>query len=96
MNDEPDQPWKELVKAAHKARAESPDDASPTPPPNFVSRMREMRQSLWQIARTILWRRWSLIAIVIALLLYLVAYFLLRTDPAPTIPPPEPPDPLTR
>ena len=95
MNDESDQPWKELVKAAQKARAKAPDEEAPAPPPNFVSRMREMRRSLWRMARTILWRRWSLVAIVIALLLYLVAYLILRPDPAPTIPPPAPPNPLS-
>lgn len=93
MNDEPDEPWKQLVQAARKSRAEAPPEHDATAPPQFVTRIRTMRKSLWRIARTILWRRWSLVAIVLAILTYLIVYLVLDRAPTPAIPTPEPPDP---
>ena len=94
MNEDDKQPWNQLVDAAKKVGAGRPPPPGSPTPEAFVSRIRTMRQSLWSLARTILWRRWSLIAIVVAAILYLVAHLLLKPDPEPSIPTPEPPSPL--
>ena len=53
--------------------------------------MRSMRKDLWTLARTLLWRRWSLIAMIIAILAYLLVYLFLREEREPSITPPKPP-----
>jgi hypothetical protein len=57
--------------------------------------MRTMRASLWTLAVTLLWRKWSLVAILVAVILYLVACLLLKSEPSPAIPTPEPPNPVS-
>ena len=95
MQEDDDQSWNELLGAIKKAGAGQPAAGPDAAPPTFVSRMRKMRETLWLVARTLLWRRWSLVAIAVALIIYLVAYLVLKEDPAPTIPPPQPPSPLS-
>jgi len=61
-----------------------------------VSRLASLRGSLLRFARTLLWRRWSAVAAVAALVLYLVVYLILKSNPsevAPVLPIPLPPEP---
>lgn len=95
-HDDSEEPWNRLAKAARTARAGEPPDLPLRAPEGFVSRMRVTRERLWTFAKTYLWRRWSLIAVAVALFLYLVAHLILKEDPAPTISPPQPPTPLSR
>lgn len=92
-NNDPDQsPWNRLVSASRPA---SENNDGEHPPEGFVAHMRKVRGDLWGFARTLLWRRGSLIAIVVALLLYLLAHFFLKSDPAPSVTPPKPRNPIS-
>ena len=73
--------WDQLVNAARDARASDPTPEDDRPSHDFLSRMAKMRHRLWKIARTILWRRWSLFAALGAIILYLVVYFVLKSSP---------------
>ena len=92
--DEPES-WSQLVNLAKKAGAGKPGTAKATASKQFISHMRIVRHSLWSLAKTLLWRRLSLVAVIVALVLYLIARLLLGQDPAPTIPTPQPPTPLS-
>ncbi|NIP98617.1 MAG: hypothetical protein GWO24_36490 [Akkermansiaceae bacterium] len=91
-------PWNRLLEAAKDAGA-TEDHAPVEPAPSgFVARIIAMRQGLWKFARTFIWRRWSLVAALLAIALYLVVYFVMKSNPptpAPTPPPsfPFPPEP---
>ena len=86
-----DKAWSKLAETAR--RLGSGQDSAPlrTAPADFVSRIRSRRRELWDLARTLLWRRWSLIAVIIAIVAYLLVNFSLRKDREPTITPPRPP-----
>ena len=61
----------------------------------FVSRVVMMRRGLWRFARTLLWRRWLLVAAGAAIVLFLTIYVVMKLtpppDPAPRLPfPPAP------
>jgi hypothetical protein len=96
MPNHQDDSWNRLLKAAKKSGAGTESGRDSSPPDDFVSRMRSARKALWGLARTLLWRRWSLVAIAVAAALYLIVWLVLKDDPAPLIPPPEPPNPLSR
>ena len=87
--------WKQLVDAAKKAGAGKPVHGETSAPEGFVAQMRTTRKKLWLIAKTVLWRRWSLVAVAVAVVLYLLAHLLLKPDPSPSIVPPEPPNPIS-
>lgn len=87
--------WTRLLGEAKKSGAGQPGRRETGDPSSFVVRMRTARENLWVFAKTILWRRWSLIAIAVALLLYLIAYLVLGPAAPPSIPTPDPPRPLT-
>lgn len=93
MTDDKQDSWNKLVDTAKHLDATGSAAEVPAPE-GFVARMRSVRKSLWSLARTLLWRRWSLVAIVVAALLYLLVYLFFRPDPTPTIPTPQPPTPL--
>ena len=90
MSNSSDNPWIELIR---KVRTTGPPAESPDmhPPEFFVSRVRAMRARLWEYARLLLWRRWSLILLAVAVLGYLLAHAMLRTDTSRVIPVPSPP-----
>lgn len=93
--DTPD-PWDKLVGAARESGAAETKVTDEAPPPGFVSRLASLRGSLLRFARTLLWRRWSAVAAVAALVLYLVVYLILKSNPsevAPVLPIPLPPEP---
>ncbi len=91
-------PWNRLVDAARNAGAtedHAPNDAASS---GFVARVITMREGLWRLAKTLLWRRWSLVAALIAIALYLILYFVMKSippasDPVPTPSLPLPPEP---
>ena len=96
MKDDDNQaPWQSLVKAAQEAGAGEPPEREENAPEGFVARMRLLRKTLWTFAKSYLWRRWSLFAVIVALVLYLIAYLLLKADPPPSITPPQLPSPLS-
>jgi len=90
MSHPSDNSWIELVRKAGTtgSKAETPDMH---PPEIFVSRVRAMRSRLWEYARLLLWRRWSLILLAVAVLGYLLAQTMLRPDSTRVIPVPSPP-----
>lgn len=97
-DDEHDQknPWNRLVGAAREAGATEEDHQKEEAPSTFVSRVVKMREGLWQFAKTVLWRRWSAIAALIAILLYLLFHFVMKMnppEPAPNPSLPLPPEP---
>jgi hypothetical protein len=95
MNNDDDETWNQLVNAAKQVGAGKTGIEERSAPQRFVAHMRKVRGTLWDLAKALLWRRWSLIAIVVACVLYLIAYLLLKQDPAPVIPTPQPPNPLS-
>jgi len=64
---EPEESWKKLVEAARKA---PPEPESP-PPPDFASRVVALRDAIAAFARTLLWRRWSVLVALGCLVLFL-------------------------
>jgi hypothetical protein len=95
MTDDEQEPWKSLVKAARKAGAGKHAPPETPAPKGFVPHLRAVRKKLWILAKTTLWRRWALVAVAVAAVLYLLAVILLKSDPAPSITPPEPPNPIS-
>lgn len=90
-----DSPWNQLVGAAKEVGATAPDGPPEPVPSGFAGRIVAMREGLWRLARTLLWRRWSLVAALLAIVLYLILYFVLKSDPVPEPAPqlPMPPAP---
>ena len=88
MNDN-DDPWKRLVDAAKTAPLDDPE----SPPTVSVNSLRDSVQGLL-LALT--WRKWSLIAAVLAGFFFLGFYFFFREEPLaeepiiPTDPPAAP------
>jgi hypothetical protein len=66
MNDS-EESWKKLVEAARKAPPE-PEEA---PPAGFASRVVALRDAIAAFARTLMWRRWSVLAALGCLVLFL-------------------------
>jgi len=95
MHDDDRESWNRLVNLAKQVGAGKTNADQATAPQRFVSHMRKVRSSLWALAKALLWRRLSLIAIIVAFVLYLIARLLLGQDPAPSIPTPQPPIPLS-
>ena len=91
MNENED-PWKRLVDAAKTA----PVEEQPEPPPTVS--VKTLRDSVQALLLALTWRKWSLLAALLAGIFFLVFYFFFRDDsPAgESIIPTEPPAaPLT-
>ncbi|MDA7529580.1 hypothetical protein N8585_00525 [bacterium] len=91
MNDN-DDPWKRLVDAAKTA----PIDEQPEP--NFKISVKALRKRVQSLFLALTWRKWSILAAILAGLILLI-FFLLRDDsslPEPIIPtePPTAPETL--
>lgn len=87
--DDPEHRWNQLVKAAKPALQE--DDA--LPPARFGSRIAKLRHSIRSLALALTWKRWSILAALLAALGFAVLFWILRDEP-PERPPliqPEPP-----
>ena len=87
MND-PDQYWQKLVKAARRAPSEP---AERRPPPGFVSRIIDLRQTVVSFVRTLAWRRWSVLVALFSALVFLAVLAVTRCSApqGPLIAPPE-------
>ncbi|MAT30237.1 MAG: hypothetical protein CMP29_00425 [Roseibacillus sp.] len=91
--------WSRLVDAARDAGATTREEQHDAAPSTFISRVITLREGLWKFARTVLWRRWSLVAALLALLLYLTFFLILRSTSPSSVPSPaplslpQPPDP---
>ena len=85
MNSSKD-PWKRLIDASKS----SPEEPEPKPPRLSV---KNLRTTVHQLALTLTWRKWSLLAAIAAGLVFLVVFFILRDDTPPQGPIilPEPP-----
>ena len=78
MNDN-DDPWKRLVDAAKK----KPRDEQPEPTAQIS--VTTLRESVHALLLALTWRKWSVLAALLASVIFLI-FFLLRDDP----PSPEP------
>jgi len=63
----PEESWKKLVEAARKA----PPESTAPPPAEFASRVLALRDTIAAFARTLLWRRWSVLVALCCLALFL-------------------------
>jgi hypothetical protein len=92
---DPKDPWNRLVDAAKKSGATADDDPPSEPAPStFVAGVIALRGGLWKFARTILWRRWSLAAALLAIVLYLLFSIVMKSNPPAPTPEPAPSLPL--
>lgn len=85
---EPEESWQKLVDAARK----TPAPLEIPPPAGFASRVVSLRGAIVDFARTLLWRRWSVL-VAFACFAVLVAVFAITrcsTDPRPLIEVPSP------
>jgi hypothetical protein len=87
--DDPEQRWKQLVKAAKPALEEN----EAPPPKEFGHRMARLRSSIRALALALTWKRWSILAAILAALVFVILFWLLReeTPERPPIIQPEPP-----
>jgi transposase-like protein len=85
-------PWRRLLKAGARP-AEAMPSAATTPPPRLLDALRHQRAELWRIARTLIWRKWSLLLAVAAILAYMavLVHHKSMESPASAIPRPETP-----
>jgi hypothetical protein len=82
-----EQEWMRLAGAARRARDTAAADAEPVPDREEIRRrLVSWRGVLREMLLTLLWRRWALAAVVVALVAYLIVYLLLGSGR-----PPEPP-----
>jgi len=84
---EPHDPWKQLVEASRESR--SREEEAPPPELNVSS----LRESVRALILAMTWLRWSLLAALLAGIIFLVIFLFLRQDEPPREPiiPPEPP-----
>ena len=90
MNDNED-PWKRLVDAAKTAPIEEDSE------PNFHISVKPLRESVQSLFLALTWRKWSILAAILAGLAFLLL-FILRDDsssPEPIIPTEPPAAPKT-
>ena len=88
-DNKPETPWNRLLGAAKEAGATEDDSPVEEAPSGFVKRMISMQEGLWKFAKTILWRRWSLVAALLAIALYLTLYFVMKSNPPTPAPAPQ-------
>ena len=93
-NDDQEDAWRKLVTAS-KAVGAGQTEGDVSASKSFVSSVRNARQALWKFAKVLLWRRLSIVAIIVAAILYLLAHLFLKKEDSPSIDIPEPPTPLS-
>ncbi len=85
MNDEPENPWKQLARAAR--------ETSPAPPPPAAPpRVPEFRRRVMAVVHALLWRRVSLVIALLAALAWLVVFLWSRMEETKPTLIPLPPD----
>ncbi len=83
---EPEEDWKKLLNASKPALKDPGTKMSDAPPP----RIGTLRETVRSLLLALTWRRWSLLAALLAMIL-LITLFLLRERPQdPTLIEPEP------
>jgi hypothetical protein len=89
---DPNHAWQKLAAAARRSPPAGPPGLKP--PPGFASRMVALRHAITALARTLLWRKWSVLT-AMACAATLVAVFVATrcTEPRPLINPPPPAEP---
>lgn len=92
--------WNRLIDAAKDAGATTDDAHEHKAPSAFVSGVIAMREGLWKFTKTVLLRRLSLVAALLAIALWLILYFVMKSNPParspdPVLPQtlPQPPSP---
>ena len=97
MNDnDPENEWNKLVRSAKDIGAADGDEAGGREAPSgFVSRVVKLREDLWLMAKTLVWRRWLLVAAGAAFVVLIVVFVFLKLNPPDDAPPaiPLPPAP---
>jgi hypothetical protein len=68
----PDDHWRKLVNAAHRAAPE--ELRAPEPPQGFANRILNLRESIAMIARIMHWRRWSVVAALLCMVVFLIVF----------------------
>lgn len=69
-------PWRRLLDTGHRpGGAPTGVSSIPVPPPGFLELLRAQRAGLWKIARALLWRKWSLLLALAALILFFATLF---------------------
>lgn len=83
-----DDPWKRLVEASKEASSEE----SSTPPPKVS--VGNLRQTVQSLLLALTWRKWSLLAALLAGLAFFIFYQTQKEDTPPSGPiiQPEPPN----
>jgi len=81
--------WETLLSAARTCEQEQAMVIAA--PEDFVVRIRAMHDKLWQFAKVLLWRRWSVFLALIAVSAYVVTYFIVQEPAGPVVPRPAAP-----
>ncbi len=71
-----DDQWKRLVEVAKQ----NPEEPSAPPPQSFPGKIGQLRETVQALALTLTWRRWSLLAALLAGLTFLICFYVLRDD----------------
>ena len=71
-----DDQWKRLVEVAKQ----NPEEPSAPPPKSFPGKIGQLRETVQALALTLTWRRWSLLAALLAGLAFLICFYVLRDD----------------
>lgn len=69
-----DDQWKRLVEVAKK----NPEEPTAPPPRSFSGKIDQLRETVQALALTLTWRRWSLLAALLAGLAFLICFYVLR------------------
>lgn len=73
---ENDDQWKRLVEVAKQ----SPEEPVVPPPKSFSGKVGQLRETVQALALTLTWRRWSLLAALLAGLAFLICFYVLRDN----------------
>ena len=86
---EEEENWNRLLGAARKSGGTTPDIDAEAPPDSLTSRIPKWREAVLEMARALLWKRWSWIVALGALLLLFAVWLYFRTaGSGPIIEPP--------
>lgn len=76
-----DDQWKRLVEVAKK----NPEEPTAPPPKSFSGKIGQLRETVQALALTLTWRRWSLLAALLAGLAFLICFYVFPSnEPEPT------------
>ena len=75
-----DDQWKRLVEVAKK----NPEEPTVPSPKSFSGKIGQLRETVQALALTLTWRRWSLLAALLAGFSFLICFYVLRdNEPEP-------------